>query len=101
MKDIGVFQEHFTSEISNLSKKLNKFSEDRDFVEVLQSLYEDLQKRDFHVSLEDFFKVFTILMVEKINGPKTPEQDIVLNPLYRSMKECAAGDDVCILLEGR
>jgi hypothetical protein len=93
------FQREFRHQISELNEKLRRFSEDREFVEVLKSLYDDIIAKELDPSLEDFFRVFTIIMVEKINGPRWAGHDIALNPLYRSMKECGPGDDACILLE--
>ena len=99
MVDFEEFQEIFKKEINALTDKLRKFAKDREFVEVLKSLHDEIEGKELHTSLEEFFKVFTIIMVEKINGPRWGGHDILLNPLYRSMKECGPGDDACILLE--
>ena len=99
MESLEEFQRHFKEEINRLTEKLKKFADDREFVGVLKALREEMEEKEFHASLEDFFRVFTLIMVEKINGPKWGGHDILLNPLYRSMKECGPGDDACILLE--
>lgn len=99
MVELEDFRELFGKEVHVLTEKLRRLAKDREFVEILKSLHDEIERKELHTSLGDFFKVFTIIMVEKINGPKWGGHNILLNPLYRSMKECGPGDDACILLE--